>query len=59
MDKIEYGPDFSKVLCTPDKINEVLKALIDGGYKIKSLTEVRITLEDLIMMQAFNKEDEK
>ena len=54
---VEEGrPGLVKVQCKPDEVDATLRLLLEKGFKIRSVTEARITLEDLLVSKAFQQE---
>ena len=50
-------PGLFRVQCRPQEVDATLALLLEKGFKIRSVTEARMTLEDLLVSRAFQQED--
>lgn len=53
----EHRPGFLRMQCKPSEVEMTLQALLQKGFTIRSVTEARIGLEDLLVSRAFQGEE--
>jgi len=55
---IEDRPGFLRLQCEPVDVDDILRSLLQKGFKILSVTEAHVGLEDLLISRAFQREVE-
>ncbi len=53
---MEGKPGFLRLQCSPDEVDSTIQTLMQRGFHIKSVTEARMSLEDLIVSKAFQED---
>jgi len=54
--ELEHRPGFLRLQCKPAEVDVTLQSLLQNGFTIRSVTEARIGLEDLLISKAFQGE---